>query len=173
MDIYNQGLGCLKLHLLAAFSFQPVAIMSGLRSDPTTPSYNLTCLLKGDKTTFDVEIPADMRVSRLKEAIHTKAIGDGKFPLAKNLVLWKVSQSLNSVAKLRLTLPRFDRLIFLGVVMEFSSKTLISKRTKAPKFWQGTRSQSTGRCSLQLVRSTSSWCSLPLVSTGDLPHDRS
>ena len=57
------------------------------------PRVKLWCNVEGDTTLFSVEPTPEQSVADVKELIHHKAIGDGQPPLAKDLVLWRVSDS--------------------------------------------------------------------------------
>jgi Crinkler effector protein N-terminal domain len=53
----------------------------------------LWCNVKGDSSLFKVEIAPERDVADLRKLIHKEAFADGQFPLAKDLVLYKVSCS--------------------------------------------------------------------------------
>jgi Crinkler effector protein N-terminal domain len=53
----------------------------------------LWCNVKDDLSLFFVEITPEHTVAHLRKLIHKEAFGDGQLPLAKDLVLYKVSCS--------------------------------------------------------------------------------
>ena len=54
----------------------------------------LWCLVERDSTPFDVTVPVNASIGRLKKLIHENGINDTERSiLAKDLVLWKVSTS--------------------------------------------------------------------------------
>jgi hypothetical protein len=57
---------------------------------PMTEMITLWCNVKSDSSLFSVEIAPEQTVTFLKELVHSKAVGTGLLPLAKDLVLWKV-----------------------------------------------------------------------------------
>jgi predicted glutamine amidotransferase len=56
----------------------------------------LWCNVKGDSTLIFVEISPEKTVAHLKELVHQKGFGVGVFPLAKDLVLYKVRRPLDT-----------------------------------------------------------------------------
>jgi prolyl-tRNA editing enzyme YbaK/EbsC (Cys-tRNA(Pro) deacylase) len=83
-----------------------LSIVMGRRSangQPTSQDIGMTpndvvrtllCLVEGDTTIFQVQAPVDNNVLDLKELVYEKGVGVARGPvLAKDLVLWKVSQA--------------------------------------------------------------------------------
>ena len=106
-----------------------------------TEKVKLWCNVKGETSLFSVKPAVEDTIEDVKKLIHSEAFGDGQFPLAKNLVLYKVRGSLDTRFEYThfLYSPRFKssvprRLSALRVLERSICPRMQSSLTRATKW---------------------------------------
>jgi hypothetical protein len=125
-------------------------------SSEGAPDRDLLCLIEGDTVVIPVSVAANKPIAILKDLIHAKRKSSAFGGIdAKDLVLWKVSDILESTSNIYVP---FLRLIYLTmntltIILFGNSKS--AKAREGSSTWPCSASPTIGRPNLLMIGSTS------------------